>query len=138
VFTELAQDYTDAHTVPLGPGADRTAAGWARAVFAGAPAPVRGFLVAGWRFGLGLRLSPGPDRVLGWRLHSTPDTAVLSADGRLLAAELRFRTTGSGLTLSTRVHHRTALGRLLWTLALPPHRLLVPRLLRRATRSDVD
>ncbi len=126
----------EAATSPAAAGAGaRDAEGWVRAVLEGAPAPVRWFLRAGWRFGLGLRLGPAssPRHVLGWPIAaSDPEAVRLAADSPLLSAELLLRVRPAAITLTTSVTFTRRAARPLWAAALPLHRLTVPRLLRRA------
>ncbi|MCM3925080.1 hypothetical protein ND748_25865 [Frankia sp. AiPs1] len=117
----------------------RDAEGWIRAVLEGAPAPVRWFLRAGWQFGLGLRLGPvsSPRHVLGWPIVARePNVVRLATDSPLVSAELVLRVRPAAISLTTSVTFTRRAARLLWTAALPLHRLSVPRLLRRAVAAS--
>jgi hypothetical protein len=108
---------------------------WARAVWEGSPAPLRWFMLAGWRFGLGLRLGArqSPDHVLGWPIvERFPDSIVCAADSPVLSAYNAFRRDDGQLVWSTFVYYRRPIARLIWPLAAVVHRPLVRRALRRA------
>ena len=111
---------------------------WARAVFEGAPRPLRLVLRFGWRVGLGLRLGPesGPEHVLGWRIASrTPDSVTLELRGGRITARNVARIDDGELSWTTSVRYESSLGRVLWSLAAPIHHLTMPYLLGRAVRS---
>jgi Protein of unknown function (DUF2867) len=108
---------------------------WARAVFEGAPLPVRWFLLAGWRAVLGLRLGPrgSPGHVLGWRIVAAETGAVrLELRSRLMVAQLVLRLERSEAVLTTLVFYHRAAARPLWAVVAPIHRLIIPYLLNRA------
>ncbi|WP_050997227.1 MULTISPECIES: DUF2867 domain-containing protein [Frankia] len=136
-------DYREVFEAATGPAAEgagaRDAEGWIRAVLEGAPAPVRWFLRAGWRFVLGLRLGPvsSPRHVLGWPIVARePDVVRLATDSPLVSAELVLRVRPAAISLTTSVTFTRRAARLLWAAALPLHRLSVPRLLRRAVAAS--
>lgn len=113
----------------------RSAEQWARAVFEHAPAPVRAFLVVGWRGVLGLRLGPRHDagHVLGWRLEDQRhDEVRLASDSSLIDAVNVVRLDAGRVTWTTYVRYRNGLAPLVWALVLPIHKATVSRLLRRA------
>lgn len=115
--------------------APRTAEGWARAVFEEGPALLRGFVAAGWRLVLLLRLGPrtSPDHVAGWAVvDRSPAHVALEAESPLLAAQNTIDVTDSCVTWTTTVHYRRGVARVIWAVALPVHRLTVRYLLRRA------
>jgi hypothetical protein len=95
-------DYDDCFTAPRAATDDRTPEQWARAVFEGAPPPVRWFLVNGFRYGLGLRFGPqpSPEHVLGWAIigrSSAPRSASCGARTRKPRPPLRGRVHTSNL-----------------------------------------
>jgi F420H(2)-dependent quinone reductase len=108
---------------------------WARAVFEGAPAPVRWFLRVGWRAGLGFGLGPrgSADHVLGARIADTgADSVTLELRSRLCLAHNVFVVRGDRVRWVTLVRYHTPAARPLWTVAALAHRALAPRLLDRA------
>jgi hypothetical protein len=125
-------DYEDAFLVDTGAPIDRSGEDWARAVLEGAPADTRHDLGRGWS-ALGLRLRPvGSDRsVLGWEIrHSTPEFALLGADGLLgLSGELLFEPQRGGVLFATFVRLRNPLARLVWAGVDGRHRVVVRHLL---------
>lgn len=132
-------DYDDAHVLETPEAPDRTAEGWARAILEGAPAAMRGSLLAGWS-SLGLRMgSPrDPQRVLGWEVRaSAPDHLLLGADSRVgMPAEVVVLRERDGVVVATLVQHRNALVRALWAGFAAQHREVVRRLLASAPMSD--
>jgi hypothetical protein len=116
--------------------AGRPAEQWARDVFEGAPQPLRGIIVAGWITVLRLRLSrprSSPSDVLGWEIISaTPAAAVLGVTSAALTARLVVQVEGDAVTHSTFLRYDRPYGRVLWALAVPVHRLVIPYLLNRA------
>jgi hypothetical protein len=117
-------------------GAGLTAEQWARQVFEGAPQPLRGLIVAGWVGVLRLRLSrprSSPSHVLGWELISaTPTSAVLGVGSFALTARIVVQTADGKVTHSTFLRYDRPVGRVLWALAEPVHRAVIPFLLNRA------
>ncbi|WP_084469940.1 nitroreductase/quinone reductase family protein [Amycolatopsis benzoatilytica] len=110
----------------------RTALAWARAVWEDAPRPVRTFLRVGWRC-LGLRTLLAPERVLGWSVASVePDRVVLETPSPLLTARNIVRLDERRVHWTTEVSYDRFLGRVLWTLAVPCHQLIIPARLRQA------
>jgi hypothetical protein len=133
--------YTDSFTAELTTGADRSPEQWARAVFEGAPQSVRWFLVAGFRFGLGLRFGPrpSPEHVLGWAIvERAQDSITLQARSWFLTSRLVFQTDGSRGTQSTFVRYDRPIAALLWPPVAILHRQIVPRLVRRAATHTAD
>ena len=135
VETLADPSYTYACEVETSPMDSRSPEQWARAVFEGAPTPLRWFIVLGWRVALGLRLGPrqSPSYVLGWKiLSTTPDVVVLGVESFLLRAQLVIRVHESQVLHATFVHYERRAARVVWTVAAPIHRLVIPFLLRHA------
>jgi hypothetical protein len=128
-------DYADSFEAEIATGDDRSPEQWARAVFEGAPRPVRWFLVAGFRFGLGLRFGPrpSPEHVLGWAIvDRRPDSITLQAQSWFLTSRLVFQADGSHLTQSTFVRYDRPIAAVIWAPVSIIHRQVVPRILRHA------
>lgn len=128
-------DYEDSFMAELTAGDARSPELLARAVFEGAPRPVRWFLVTGFRFGLGLRLASqsSPEHILGWEiLERTTDSITLQTQSWFLTSRLVFRRDGLQLTQSTLVRYDRAAARVMWPPVAILHRQIVPRLVRRA------
>ncbi len=132
-------DYEDAFLVETGPAQDRTGEQWARAILEDAPMSTRNALSRGWS-ALGLRLgSTQSDRfVLGWEVRrSTPDVALLGANGRLgLSAELLFERQQHTLLFATFVQLENRIARALWAGIAPRHRQVVRDLLEQANSPE--
>jgi len=132
-------DYEDAFLVDTGLDQDRSGEQWARAILEDAPIFLRRRLRWGW-FALGLRLAcTRADRfVLGWEVRrSTPDFALLGADGRLgLSGELLFWPQQDTLLFATFVRQENPIARAAWTAVAPGHRQVVRYLLQRGARSE--
>jgi hypothetical protein len=110
---------------------------WARATWEGAPRGVRGFLVTGWKLGLGLRLGSGSDHVLGWTVvTATPETIVLEARSGLLTAHNMVRVEDTRVLWTTFVRYEKPSARLLWRAAAPVHHLTLPYLLKLAAKQE--
>lgn len=130
-------DFACAYEVDIPPGDDRSTEQCARAAWEDAPAPMRWFMVAGWRFVLGLRLAPrsSPDAVLGWPIiDRRPDETVCRLRSPFLSASNTFRRVDGRLVWSTFVHYDRALAKLVWPPVSLLHRPLVRIALRRAAR----
>jgi hypothetical protein len=128
-------DYRDGFHLELPGGPELSGEEWAREMLLGASSETRQSLRRGWPL-IGLKMAPGgaEDSILGWRLrHSGPDHALLGADSRIgMPAELLFRPEpGGGLYFATFIR-QSPVGRLLWAPIGPPHRRIVPALMRRA------
>jgi hypothetical protein len=133
--------YTDSFEAEDATGASRSPEQWARAVFEGAPRPVRWFLVTGFRFGLGLRLAPrtSPEHVLGWAIvERGSDSVTLQAKSWLLTSRLVFQTDGPHLKQSTHVRYNRPIAALMWPPVSIIHRQIVPRLLQHAATHATD
>jgi hypothetical protein len=134
-------DYTDSFEAEDANGDNRSPEQWARATFEGAPRAVRWFLVAGFRFGLGLRFGPrsSPEHVLGWAIvERETDSLTLQAQSWLLTSRLVFKTDGSRLQQSTHVRYDRSIAAVLWPPVSILHRQIVPRLLRHAATHSTD
>src|SRR5438132_5006213 len=68
-FDASSANWSCAFAVEVPRRDERSTEQWARAIWEDAPVALRWFIVAGWRFVLGLRLGArhSPDHVLGWR-----------------------------------------------------------------------
>ncbi|MFH8410154.1 DUF2867 domain-containing protein [Streptomyces sp. NPDC018019] len=129
--------YASAFTAPVAGLPPLSPEDWTRAVFEEAPAALQRCLYAGWRGGLGLRLSPrsAPKHVLGWPItESGSGTVTLEAHSPFLTARNIVSLNGTSLTWSTVVHFKNRTGRAIWASAAPLHHQVVPLLLRRAIR----
>jgi len=128
-------DHEDGFLVETGPAQDRTGEQWAGAMLEDAPVSTRNALSRGWS-ALGLRLgSTQSDRfVLGWEvLRSTPDVALLGANGRLgLSGELLFERQQRTLFFATFVQLENRIARALWAGFAPRPRQVVRDLLEQA------
>lgn len=136
-----AADYAWACTLTDLTGRSGTPEEWARAVFEGASAPLRAFLLTGWRLGLGLRLGPtrAADHVLGWPIRYTgADRIDLTADSAVVATENIVMVDDAAVTWVTFVRYRNPVGRLLWLAAAPIHQVLIPRSLIRVGRRSAS
>jgi hypothetical protein len=127
--------YEDAFRVEVGPGADRTAEQWARAILEDAPIIMRSALPWGW-FALGLELGSARSErlVLGWDVRrSTSDLALLGASSRLgLQAQLLFKRQQRTLLFATLVQQDNHIARAVWAAVAPVHRQVVRYLLEQA------
>jgi hypothetical protein len=85
---------------------------------------------------LRLRLSrprSSPSHILGWEIVSaTPASAVLEVTSSALTARLVVQAEGTAVTHSTFLRYDRPYGRVLWALAAPIHRAVIPYLLNRA------
>lgn len=132
-------DYEDGFLLETDLAESRTAEQWARAIIEDTPTATRKALRRGW-FALGLKLGPTPsDRsVLGWEIRrSTPDSLLLGASSWIgMPAELVVMRGRGTVLLVTFVQQQNPITRAIWTLTTPSHRRIVPRLLKRAARSQ--
>ena len=128
-------DYSDAFAVPVGDSDGRSTEDWARASLEGAPIGLRWFIVAGWRFVLGLRIGPrqAADHVLGWQITCRlPAETVLELRSRFLKAHLVFHRDAERLVWSTFVEYDHRIAAVIWPPVSLLHRRIVPYTLRRA------
>jgi hypothetical protein len=131
-------DFACAYEVSIAPDDSRSSEQWARAVWEGAPAPLRWFMLAGWRLVLRLRLGPrhSPDHVLGWLIvDSSPGETVCHLDSGLLSAHNVFHKADRTLVWSTFVTYKGLAARVIWLAVSALHRFLVRIALRRAAGS---
>jgi hypothetical protein len=133
-------DADDAYACERVPWPDdrRSSEQWARAVFEGAPQPLRWFILTGWILGLGLRLGPrrSTSHVLGWRiLSTTAGTTVLGVESFLLQARLVVQVDEARVLHATFVRYNRRPARLIWPVAAQIHRRLIPYLLDHAAAS---
>src|SRR5581483_3067773 len=99
------------------------------------PAPLRGFMLVGWRFVLGLRLGPrpSPEHILGWRITKrSPEETVCQLSSSFLDATNTFRRVGDRLVWSTCVTYDRPVARVIWPPVSLLHRPLVRLGRRRA------
>jgi hypothetical protein len=130
-------DFACAYEVAIAPGDNRTSEQWARAIWEGAPAPLRWVMLAGWRLVLRLRLGPrhSADHILGWRIVDRgPDETVCQLRSGFLNAHNMFRKVDGKFVWSTFVTYERPIGRVIWPPVSLVHRLLVRIALRRAAR----
>jgi hypothetical protein len=128
-------DFACAYAVVIAPDDNRSSEQWARAVWEEAPAPLRWFMLAGWRLVLGFRLGPrdSPDHVLGWRIVDRgPDETVCQLRSGFLNAHNTFRKVDGTFVWSTFVTYERPMARVIWPPVSLAHRLLVRIALRRA------
>ena len=122
-------DYTDRFA--LSTQAQASPEQWARAMFGNVPNAGEIFI---WRVILGLRLQRGesPSTVAGWQIAERGDDWIrLEAESWFMAANLVVRTSPD-VALTTTIHYKRAIGRLIWTPCSAVHRRLAPGVLRRA------
>jgi Protein of unknown function (DUF2867) len=130
-------DYICAFELPRPAANWRTAEQWSRAVFEGAPIPVRALLILGWRIALDLRLGPrkAKDHILGWRIRSAqPDLLVLEQDSYLITGHNVVQVDDTRVVWTTFVGYRNVLGRVAWALVVPFHIFTIPRPLQHSAR----
>ncbi len=128
-------DYAAAFAVARRPEDVRSAEQWARAALEGAPAALRTFVAAGWRYGLGFRLGPRASaaHVLGWKIASdAPDVIVLELHSALVTARKVVRVHPARVVMTTFVRYEHPAGRVLWPAVTPVHHRTEPYLLGRA------
>lgn len=128
-------DFACAYEVAVAPNDHRSAEQWARAAWEGAPAPLRWFMVAGWRLVLRLRLGPprSADHILGWHIIvRRPDETVCQLRSGFLDAYNTFLLVDEHLVWSTFVTYERPIARAIWPPVSLLHRPLVRYALRRA------
>jgi hypothetical protein len=128
-------DFACGYEIDVAPDDARSPEQWARAAWEGAPALLRWFMLAGWRFVLGFRLGPrpSPDHILGWRIiDRRPDETVCQLRSSFLDACNTFRRVDGRLVWSTFVIYERPIARVIWPPVSLLHRPLVRIALRRA------
>jgi len=137
VAADRAADFVCAYEVDIAPSDGRSAEQWAREAWESAPAPLQWFMLAGWRWVLGLRLGPrsSPDHILGWSItQRSSDETVCQLRARFLSASNIFRRVDGRLVWSTHVTYDRPIARVIWPPVSLLHRPLVRIALRRAAR----
>src|SRR6266851_873540 len=110
-------DFACAYEIAVAPEDRRSSEQWARAAWEGSPAPLRWFMLAGWRFVLRLRLGPrgSPDHILGWHIvDRRPDETVCQLRSGFLGASNTFRLVDGRLVWSTFVTYERPIAKVLW------------------------
>lgn len=128
-------DFACAYEIAVDPRDRRATEEWARAAWEGAPTPLRWFMLAGWRFVLGLHLGPrpSPDHILGWQvIERDSDRTVCQLRSGFLSAVNLFRIADDRFIWSTFVTYDRPLARIIWPPVSVIHRVLVRSALRRA------
>lgn len=128
-------DFACGYAAVIAAGDSRSAKQWAQAAWEGAPAALRWFIKAGWRFVLRLQLGPrgSPDHVLGWRIvEDHPDETICHARSGYLDAYNTFRRMDGSLVWSTFVTYERPMARFIWPPVSLLHRPLVRYALGRA------
>lgn len=134
-------DFSCGYEVAVSSGDNRSAEQWARDAWEGSPAPLRWFMIAGWRIVLGLRLGPrrSPDHILGWRIvERRPDEAVCELRSGFLGAYNTFRLVDNRVVWSTFVIYTRPMARAIWPPVSVLHRPLVRFALRRAALKPTE
>jgi hypothetical protein len=131
-------DYAEAYEIRVREPDERSAEEIYRSGFEGAPWQARWFVWAVQRLFLGFRLGPrsSPDHIHGWRiLTSQHDVVVLGAVspvlGRSLIVQRRVDQTCARWTMCIRFARPLA-ARVLWAIAGPGDRRIVPYLMEHA------
>jgi hypothetical protein len=136
VFAE--SNYAWAFELPAPDARSLTPEQWARATFEGAPVLLRWFLAMGWTLVLGLRLGPRPSprHVLGWLISdSGADSVTLESHSPLIVTSNIVVVSNSNVVWVTFVRFNRRIARPVWAVAAPIHHMMVPYLLKRASRS---
>lgn len=111
---------------------------WVRRTWEDASRLLRWFLPIGWAGILRLRLGPrpSPDHILGWLISACdPGSITVQARSRLLTAHNIVVVNESGIVWVTLVRFDKRIGRLVWGVIEPTHKLLLTYALKRAGRS---
>ena len=131
-------DYADAYEIRVREPDERSAEELARFAFEQTPSPARWFIWAVQRLLLGFRLGPrsSPDHIFGWRiLASQHDVVQLGAVspvlGRSLIVARRMDPTCARVTICI-FFARPLAARILWAIARPGHRRIVPYVMEHA------
>lgn len=138
VAASQEHDFACAYVVAIAADDNRSSEQWARAVWEGAPAPLRWFMLAGWRLVLGLRLGPlhSSDHILGWRIVDRgPGETVCQLPSGFLDSHNVFRKVDGTFVWSTFVTYRRPVARVIWPPVSLLHRVLVRIALRRAANA---
>ncbi|MEY2432102.1 MAG: hypothetical protein QOC92_1827 [Acidimicrobiaceae bacterium] len=128
-------DFECGYEIAIAPGDNRSSEQWARDAWEGASAPLRWFMLAGWRFVLGLRLGPqrSADHILGWEIvDRRSDETVCHLRSRFVSAYNTFKLADGRLVWSTFVTYERPVARIIWRPVSVLHRPLVRLALRRA------
>ena len=132
-------DYADAFVAGTEDAQALTAEEWARRILGDSPVGFRVAAPATW-FALGLKhgLPWSDDNVLGWPVRrSEPDFILLGAQSRTgMPAELLLKRETDSLLFATFLQLRGPVMKRVWSLVGPPHRRIVPRLIRRGVRAS--
>ncbi|HET6965614.1 MAG TPA: hypothetical protein VFH58_12635 [Acidimicrobiales bacterium] len=130
-------DFACGYAVAIAAGDGRSTEHWARAAWEGAPTALRWFMLAGWRFVLGLHLGPrgSSEHILGWQIvENRPDETVCRLRSGFLTAYNTFRRVDERLVWSTFVAYERPIAKFIWPPVSLLHRPLVRIALRRAAR----
>jgi hypothetical protein len=136
-FSGQGADFACAYEVDIASDDKRSPEEWARAAWEGAPALLRGFMLVGWRFVLGLRLGPrtSPEHILGWHITKrSPEETVCQLSSNFLDATNTFQRVDGRLVWSTVVTYDRRVAGVIWPPVSLLHRPLVRIALRRASR----
>jgi hypothetical protein len=135
----LAQgpSFACAYAIDVVAGDQRSSEQWARDAWEGSPAPLRWFMLAGWRLVLRLQLGPrrSASHILCWSIiERRPNETVCSLRSPFLTAYNTFRRENGLFVWSTFVFYDRPLARLIWPPVSLLHRPLVRLALARARR----
>ncbi|MDL5159125.1 DUF2867 domain-containing protein [Actinomycetospora termitidis] len=128
--------YVDAYAAPARIADGRSARAWADLILDDAGPTVLAVIRTVQR-GAGLLLvTPEPPNLaVGWAvLHEEPDHVVLGVEGRVYTPRVVLAVRQESLLLVTAVEPRGLVGRLVWTLVAPLHRVTVRTLTAAAER----
>ncbi|HEY1828248.1 MAG TPA: hypothetical protein VGF87_09510 [Acidimicrobiales bacterium] len=126
-------DYTDAYEISIVAVEQRTAEQWVRAIFEDAPRWLVRFMMFGWRFGLLIRLTPAPEKVLGWDIVDATDKwIVLESRSPFLATHLITAVGDTTVIQSTSVRYDRRGAAVGWRPTVLLHRRILPYLVRHA------
>ena len=136
--TLTSPDYADLFTAAASQATDWPAEQWARAVFEGAPAPMRLLIPFVHRVVLGLRLEsrPSPDHLLGWRIAHREDSWVRMETGSwFMTPHLVLKVDEGRLSVATFIRYDRRLAALVWPPVSILHRRVGLVLLRHVLRA---
>ena len=137
VSSNFAFAFACAYAIDIAADDRRSSEEWARSAWEDAPPALRLFMLAGWRFVLGLRLGPRPsvDHILGWTIvERGADETVCQLRSWLLNAYNAFRIDDGRLVWSTFVVYERPAAKFIWLPVSFLHRRLVRIALGRAAR----